>query len=406
MIKTNPSLLSNVSFIYCLVWLPLVAITRLDLFFFSVRPDFLIELYIVFFILSFFVMYGLVYFIFSNRGGQGALGIDDLEIYALRSFTIKLFWVWLAGFCLNILFSGGLPIIWVLLGESRTYSDFGIPTFSGMFNMVRMFILISLVICMTNKVPIPKYIAIIMALSLFSELNRAAIMLGLLVVMASFLMFNKLKTKSLLKMLGGVLLFIIIFAFISEFRELGRGNYNSPSDYFNEDVAGLGASMYIVLYYVTPLNNLYHQYSLGFDPSYTPFFTLNTLLPTVIRDQIYTGDTVYSVNFASEVFNTTPYLANIIADFGMGGASIIIVVMQFLFCYVCIRANRNSLSHLLMHCMIWSATVLSVFTNLYFALIFVLFPVLIAIFSRYKRRYIKYHLTRGERAFTEIEKDH
>jgi len=236
-----------------------------------------------------------------------------------------------------------------------------------------------------------KYITIIIVLGLFSELNRAAILLGLLVVVGAFLMFNKLKTKNLLKMLGGAVSFLIIFAFIAQFRELGRGDYTSPADYFNADVAGVGAVMYVVLYYVTPLNNLYYQYALGFDPSFTPYFTFQSLLPTVIRDQVFTGDTVYSVNFATEVFNTSPYLANIIADFGMGGALFIVGVMQFLFCYVCVRANRNSLSHCLMHCMIWGATALSCFTNFYFALVFVLFPVLIAIFARYKRRYVQLH---------------
>ena len=150
--------------------------------------------------------------------------------------------------------------------------------------------------------------------------------------------------------------------------------------------------MYVVLYYISPLNNLYYQYSLGFEPSFTPYFTFQSLLPTVVRDQVFTEDTIYAVNFASEVYNTSPYLANIMADFGMGGTLFIVGVMQFLFCYVCIRANRNSLSHCLMHCVIWAATALSCFTNLYFALIFVLFPVLILIFNRYKRRYVNYYL--------------
>ena len=391
MINVNNSILSNTSIIYALVWIPLVALSRLDLFIFSTRGDFLIELYVAFLVLSFILIYFFVHLIFSTRANPRKAGINELEFYALRLFVIRIFKIWFIGFSLNILYSGGLPVIWVLLGEDRTYSNFGMPTFSGLLNMVRMFMLISIVICNTNKIKVPNYILIIIILSLGAELNRAAILYGILVSISSFLLFNKLKIKNLMKLFGGFVSFIIIFTFIAQFREAGTGNYSSPDDYFNTDVAIFGAMPYLILYYLSPLNNLYYQYSLGFEPTFTPYFTFQSILPTVIRDYIFTGDTVYSVTFASEVFNTSPYLANIIADFGMVGAFIVILIMQFIFCYVFLRASRNSLSHCLMHSMIWGATALSCFTNLYFSLVMLLFPILILIFNRFKKRHYLNH---------------
>ena len=280
-----------------------------------------------------------------------------------------------------------------MAGDVRTYSNFGVPTFSGLLNMIRMFMVVAIVICAVNKAPTPKYIALILIFSFIAELNRASILFALLGAVGAFLLFNKLRVINLLRIGLVAILFVMSFALIAEFRELGRGGYVSPSDYFNVDVAKFGAIMYVVLYYATPLNNLYHQFSLGIEPTFTPYFTFQSLLPTVVRDQFFTGDTVYSVEFASDAFNTSPYVANIISDFGLVGAAMVVSIVQFLCCYVFIRATRLSLEHCLLASVLWGATALSVFTNLYFTLIVVAFPLLITIFSRYKRRYIKSYET-------------
>lgn len=386
--KYQTSIFANPSVVYFIVWIPLMLVSRMDLFFFSTRGSFAIEAFILFLVFNFIIVYGFCSIIFSTRK-QISSKIDIVEVYALRKFTVNIFKIWIVGFLINIIASGGLPIYWVLNGEIRTYSSFGIPTFSGFINMIRMFIVIAFVICTTFKVPVPKYIILIILFSFCAELNRASILFGILGGAGAFLLFNKLRFLNMLKMLGVVALFLISFSFIAEFRELGRGGYISPSEYFNADVAAYGAALYVVLYYATPLNNLYYQFSLGLEPTYTPFFTFQSLLPTVIRDQIFTGETIYSVEFASSAFNTSPYIANIISDFGLMGAAVIVTILQFLCCYVFIRAARLSLEHCLMASLLWGATALSVFTNLYFTLIVVAFPILIIIFNNYKRRYIK-----------------
>ena len=110
-------------------------------------------------------------------------------------------------------------------------------------------------------------------------------------------------------------------------------------------------------------------------------------MPTVIREQVFT-DKVRSTELASDAFNTSPYVADIISDYGFVGGLYVITIIQFLICYVFIRASRRSLEHSLMYCVLWGATLISVFTNLYFSLIVLAFPLLIAIFSRYKKRFI------------------
>lgn len=388
--KYQSSFLANPSIIYFISWVPLILISRMELFFFSIKGGLVIETFIIYLIFNFFLMYAVCMLIFSKRPHNSS-GINNNEIYALRAFTITLFKIWILGFFVNVVFSGGLPLFWVLMGDVRTYSSFGIPTFSGLFNMIRMFIVIASVICAIHKIPTPKYITFVLVLSFCAELNRASILFALLGLVGSFLLFNKLIFKNFFKMTMVVLIFVASFSFIAEFREQGRGHYNDPANYFSADVGQFGAVMYVVLYFLTPLNNLYYQYSLGMEPSYTPYFTFQSLLPTILREKVFDGGKERSVELASEAFNTSPYMANIIADFGLGGGLLVITIIQFLSCYIFIRAARFSLEHTLMHSILWGATLLGVFTNLYFSLIVLAFPLLIAIFSRYKRRYIKYY---------------
>ena len=284
-------------------------------------------------------------------------------------------------------FSGGLPTFWVLMGDARSYTNFGIPTFSGFFNMIRMFIVIALVICAIHKVPTPKYITYFLIFSFCAELNRASIFFAVTGSVSAFLLFNKLRFRNFWKMSMVVVLFVASFSFIAEFREQVRGDYADPRDYFTDDVGDLGAVLYIGLYFLSPLNNLYYQYDIGIEPTYTPYYTLSSILPTVIREQVFT-DKVRSTELASDAFNTSPYVADIISDYGFVGGLYVITIIQFLICYVFIRASRRSLEHSLMYCVLWGATLISVFTNLYFSLIVLAFPLLIAIFSRYKKRFI------------------
>ena len=383
--RHGSSFLAIPSVVYLICWAPAILISNMELFFFSVKGAPLIEAYVAYLIFNFFLIYGVCKLIFRRR--QKKIGINKPEIYALRQFTINLFKFWTVGFCINVVFSGGLPLFWVLVGDVRTYSSFGIPTFSGLFNMIRMFIVIASVLCAIHKAPIPKYIIYALIFSFCAELNRASILFATLGSVGAFLLFNKLIFRNVLKISMITALFVASFAIIAEFREQGRGNYLDPGEYFSEDVGKFGAVLYVGLYYLTPLNNLYYQYSIGMEPTYTPYFTFRSILPTVVRDQIFTGKT-RSVELASDAFNTSPYVANIISDFGLGGGLFVITIIQFLSCYVFIRASRGSLEHSLMHCVLWGATLISVFTNLYFSLIVLAFPMLIAMFSRYKRRYI------------------
>lgn len=382
--KIKSSQLANPSIIYLMAWVPLIFLSKLNMLIFSVQADPMIEGFLFLLVINFLFLNFIVHLIFVEKFTKPA-DVFSGEVEALRKFVILLFKFWILGFLINVIFSGGLPIFWVLAGDVRRYADFGVPTFSGFLNMIRMFMIIASMICFCQKKFVPSYIVYFLVFSFCAELNRASILFALLGASAAFLIFNKVTIKNFIKLILASALFIVSFSFIAEFREQGRGGYSDPGQYFVNGSSETGASSYVALYFLTPLNNLYYQYELGMDPSYTPYFTLRSIVPTVIRERLFADQKVRSVELASDAFNTSPYLANIISDFGVGGAYFVISLIHFLCMFVFFRAKRGSLEHMLVHCILWGATLIGVFTNLYFSLIVLLFPALVIVFSRYKR---------------------
>src|SRR5437899_1809142 len=59
-------------------------------------------------------------------------GTSTFELATLRRLCTRLFQIWAAGSILEIVVGGGLPILWLLAGDTtRDYRDFGVPSLHG-----------------------------------------------------------------------------------------------------------------------------------------------------------------------------------------------------------------------------------------------------------------------------------
>lgn len=391
-ITINPSKLISPHFAYLIVWAPLLYLFSLNLFFFSAPNSFFLTSWLVGLIVNFFLIYIFVdKVIFSNLKQNKNIAFSTVDLFALKSFIKYLFVIWLFLYLLTILYSGGIPFLWQLMGDPRTYSNFGIPTVGGFINMTRVFMLSSCVIFYLYKIPVPKLTFVLLLMSLILGLDRASILFAFLAMLCTFYMFNKFTFKKIVPVILLLIGLVALFGFIADFRFTGNNQMQDPSDFLNNDILPMASLLWVLLYYVTPLNNVYYNYFIGFDPSYSPYFTLQGLLPTVIRDRIFSGgnDGGYSAVFATENFNTTAYVQNIISDFGFLGAYMVISIIQFYVSYIFRKAKNQSTFHLLIYPSLFSAVVLSVFFNMFFSLVVVMYPLLTYLFMKYRVLYIK-----------------
>ena len=80
-------------------------------------------------VLGYGVTYRFLQVGYPLRKKRAYLNLDALEKALRLGFRI-----WAAASVVEIIVSGGLPIIWLLQGSSKTYLDFGIPMIHGFLN--------------------------------------------------------------------------------------------------------------------------------------------------------------------------------------------------------------------------------------------------------------------------------
>ena len=70
---------------------------------------------------------------------KGAFTSED-RLGQIASICFALFVVWLVASVVEVLASGGVPVLWLLTGSSKTYFDFGIPSVHGFLNALGILI--------------------------------------------------------------------------------------------------------------------------------------------------------------------------------------------------------------------------------------------------------------------------
>ena len=315
---------------------------------------------------------------------------DNIDLMILSSFNVRLFAIWVVGFAATIVYSGGIPIYWRLIGDARNYVDFGMPTVSGLFNMFRCFIVAGTValVVLGRARRIDLVVGGICLASAFAEISRGSIVSVVLHGVAMVALFRPLR--------GRELMFGLLFLWVSlnTFEYIGNTRTTGYDANFGEVLGGtfegegyLSQYVWTFIYLTSPFNNLAHALAQNFVPPMVPYYTLQPLVPTALRNLLFTpGD--YPIELLNEAFNATTAYAPMIADFGPWIAMAIFSVVALLMSIAYVAAKRGSLLGMLVYPPIFTSVTLSFFYAYFFALPIVLYPVLAAAYMLYRRTII------------------
>ena len=107
--------------------------------------------FIIINIILFSINYVLVSIILPHKkNSRRKLVLCEKQITILEKYLNKIFKYWCVCYLIIIIISGGFPLLWIIIGDTKNYIDFGVPTFSGLLNMVRAFLVASLVLLYLN----------------------------------------------------------------------------------------------------------------------------------------------------------------------------------------------------------------------------------------------------------------
>lgn len=288
--------------------------------------------------------------------------------------------------------------MWILLGDSKSYVDFGVPTLTGLLNMIRAFLsVLALIIWRDSKEKKYLFFLIFFILSAFLfEANRGGGLVLLLHPVGYFLFSQRIRLRDSIKIILLTLVLVLFLGLMEQFRYSNNDRYNISDKFSNLGLTDAQPAMWqiyslpAVLYLTTPVQNLNNTIINLSRPNYLPYHTITPLLPTVIRNKIFVAEEKDYGNLLSEVYNTTGYYTPIIRDFGYFGAFLVAILIQIIISYVHIKARASGQYFFrLLYPPMFMCVILSPF-NLYFVnLVVVSYPILCYIFIKSKIIHLK-----------------
>jgi oligosaccharide repeat unit polymerase len=338
------------------------------------------------FVVIAFVYLFLFYFSRFAFGSKRVELVPDFELLTVRLRRWFIFWVIMS--CVEIVVSGGVPILWLLRGSSKTYMDFGIPTFHGFMNSLLLSIAL-INAALYGILKRKRYLLIPAFVVLWSILAVTRNMMIVIAVEVSLILLQlgRMRFKTVFKIICGVSALILAFGFIGDvrtgseaFRLLAQPTKNYP-DWLP---SGL---LWGYIYLVTPLNNLVHTAQHA-QPLYNLLFpnTLSSLLPTVLRTLIFGPEstTLGTGDLVTAAFNVSTAYAGPFQDFGYIGimifSTLVGIVSMFFW-------KRTSLRDLLIYTVLAQCLLLTVFYDHFLYLPIISQIIWIAIFFMPKVRF-------------------
>lgn len=210
-------------------------------------------------------------------------------------------------------YSKGYPLVWILLGNGKSYKDFGIPSVTGA--------LYGLIICMGAYTLFKK-----------SRLKYFYLLIGVLVVSRQIIMsiviegiivyyfengkkFENIDRKKVILLAVAAFVFFGIYGNLRTGKEAFNMVFEAREPYRNVSSIFKWAYAYLC-FAINNFNNLVLMTEGGVNGGAS---MLNELLPTVLLERFGFTD-LYSPNYLVKInFTTSTYLPPIYLDFGLTG---------------------------------------------------------------------------------------
>lgn len=375
--------------IFLLVWiLPLSAYYLVDseviLELSSTTQYLVIANIVVFFLLTYFMRKRLK----AHAADIGRTISARIKLRQLEKRTVMVLACWLIVYCINIFFSGGIPIYWIIIGDPRTYADFGLPTLGGLGNILRAFALTSCYFIYfhtkSNKRPRFLLIGLLLIASAFIlETGRGNGVVLLLHPVAMYFLFNKLKLVRVLKSMIAV----IAVLFVSGYVQLVRyddGMEKLQAYAASSGFPGLSGPALLLVpaftYIAVPIVNTDLNVVVAPILKFEPYFSVQGIVPTVLRNELFEPKD-YGL-LINEAHNVSSFYIPLIRDFGILGAFLAVTLIQAIVSYCYLRARQGYA----FYCLIWPPLFMSLvlsFFSLYFtSLVVLLYPVVAFLFLK------------------------
>jgi oligosaccharide repeat unit polymerase len=280
------------------------------------------------------------------------------------------FRVWIVISIIEIIVSGGIPLLWLIQHSDKTYMDFGISSVHGLVNSL----LLAIGLCrfalflLTGK---RRHLIVPLFILVWSLIvvTRNMLLVSLIEFGILFFRLKPIQPKTILKLTAGVVCVILAFGAIGDYRS-GSSDlirlWAQPTEEYPEWLPS--GVLWAYIYISTPINNLVYTSEVVQPVDRLTFpNTSATLFPSILRNIIYGNEvgSAESGELVASTFNVSTAYIGPFQDYGFLGIalfSIIIAVACLIFWF------RRSLGDILIFSVLAQCLALSLFFNHFFYL--------------------------------------
>lgn len=279
-------------------------------------------------------------------------------------------WLWIACAAVETVVSGGIPLLWILIGSSKTYFDYGIPSIHGVVNALLMAITTTsfALFLFTGR---RRYLKLpLFSVAWFAVLiTRGTLVFVTIECLLIYLRFRRVHWMSILRLVGFGAVLLLLFGFAGDLRsgaEAFKTLAQPSADYPEWAPSGV---LWAYIYITTPINNLLYSMHIV-QPAYNLLLpnTASTLFPTIIRNLVYgrqAAEQAISGNLVVDALNVSTAYVGSFQDLGRAGIVGLSALLSFL---NELYWRRNGFRNVLIYAVFGQALILSLFYNLLFSL--------------------------------------
>lgn len=306
--------------IYVIVWLAAVVLYQLRLSELQVALDNTTYAVLLVALCAFTLFFVLLWFTCSRLYSSKTLERRSVTHKQIVFLTL----LWLCAEIIEIIYSGGLPIIWLFMKSSKSYLNYGIPTFHGLFNSIALVIILlaeyEFFTVKQHNLWRDDFIIIGVILCFYACLISRQMIISAVVEFLVVLAFLKPKWMKRL-LLPLVLIGILLFGVIGDLR---TSNFNAVSRFKTTPNSFLSGFYWAYMYITMTIANLNRL--IGLPPLHLGFPILSQYLPSILRPHIYKQAAEQLINSGSLVssnFTVSGYFSIFYAAYGVLGVFVI-----------------------------------------------------------------------------------
>lgn len=380
----SSSILANPVVVYVGVWSFVLVLFSLGLVNHFVEPT-PVGLVTVFF--GFLTSFS-AFFISAHWPPNRKILSIDLCIGSLNRFVMILLIIWGLGSFVDVLYSGGVPLQWVIMGwEGKNYTDFGIPTLHGMLNACYLQAVTILFYCwMVRKKRRDGILICILSFWPVMMLGRGIFLSAALQMVAVYLIMHRVRFKSIVGILISVMVLVVLFGVLGDMRDTPN-----PFDYLVEDKAKdffdffPSGFLWVYVYSTSSINNLFSNID-SVIPVGFPVYSISNMFPSVFRIAFGMDPRNDQFDFVDQNLNTSTIYAGYVSDFGPIGAVILVFVIQLMAAGFYFKARTRDIAGVLGYSVMFQVLLFSVFYDMFFLLPTLMQLYIVFVFRGYCRR--------------------